>query len=400
MSRARASGSRWSAPQAQQGETGPEHLGIKHRGDLPGGLASLHLAPHRAEPRREPTDHVKTVQDVHGVTEIGLDRGTVRTRSVGHHHLHLSAPPPPLGSQKAVQRLSVAVGDHRQQLTGLTVLQHRHVPVPPSHRRLVNQQHPTAPPAAPLADLVRPRAHQAHHRRPRHAVAACHRPDRHHLCVDDELTGQAGGHPPLGRSTTSWWQPAQAHCAPTCLRRTPCRLHRSWRWSRCRSAPGLRPTAGPTGCPALFPPIPTDESDAWMRASRVHQWMSEASNRFALLPAALLADYASLAPVALAFAHPELRRGSNSPAEWGFPSTWLYRTSPALVEPSASKERRWSTTTRYRRLPTGMASTSRCSRIVTSWILRLSPTGPWFLTWATWPTSCRKSSTVFTALSG
>ena len=50
---------------------------------------------------------------------------------------------------------------------------------------------------------------------------------------------------------------------------------------------------------AIFPPIPTDEPDPTTRMQRVHEAMNEAKERFALVPADLLTQYADFAPAAL-----------------------------------------------------------------------------------------------------
>ena len=51
---------------------------------------------------------------------------------------------------------------------------------------------------------------------------------------------------------------------------------------------------------SIFPPIPTDEPDATVRMQRVHSAMNEAKERFTLMPADLLVEYADYAPPALA----------------------------------------------------------------------------------------------------
>ena len=51
---------------------------------------------------------------------------------------------------------------------------------------------------------------------------------------------------------------------------------------------------------AIFAPIPTDESDPTRRLQRVHQAMNEAKERFKLMPADVISQYAEFAPPALA----------------------------------------------------------------------------------------------------
>ena len=51
---------------------------------------------------------------------------------------------------------------------------------------------------------------------------------------------------------------------------------------------------------AVFPAIPTDEADPMRRLERVHQAMNEAKERFKLMPADVIAEYAEFAPPALA----------------------------------------------------------------------------------------------------
>ncbi|MDQ6698126.1 MAG: wax ester/triacylglycerol synthase family O-acyltransferase [Actinomycetota bacterium] len=51
---------------------------------------------------------------------------------------------------------------------------------------------------------------------------------------------------------------------------------------------------------SIFTPIPTDEADPIQRVKRVHEAMDVAKERFALLPADMLTDYAQFSPPALA----------------------------------------------------------------------------------------------------
>jgi WS/DGAT/MGAT family acyltransferase len=51
---------------------------------------------------------------------------------------------------------------------------------------------------------------------------------------------------------------------------------------------------------AVFPPIPTDAEDPIERLRRVHESMDEAKDRFSLLPADMITEYAQFAPPALA----------------------------------------------------------------------------------------------------
>ncbi|HET9692156.1 MAG TPA: wax ester/triacylglycerol synthase family O-acyltransferase [Acidimicrobiales bacterium] len=51
---------------------------------------------------------------------------------------------------------------------------------------------------------------------------------------------------------------------------------------------------------AVFPPIPTDSADPVERLDRVHAYMDEAKDRFLLLPADVITEYAEFAPPALA----------------------------------------------------------------------------------------------------
>jgi diacylglycerol O-acyltransferase len=51
---------------------------------------------------------------------------------------------------------------------------------------------------------------------------------------------------------------------------------------------------------AIFAPIPTDEPDPTRRLGRVHQAMNEAKERFKLMPADVITQYAEFAPPALA----------------------------------------------------------------------------------------------------
>lgn len=51
---------------------------------------------------------------------------------------------------------------------------------------------------------------------------------------------------------------------------------------------------------AVFPALPTDEPDAMTRMQRVHKEMSDAKDRFLLMPADVLTQYADFAPPALA----------------------------------------------------------------------------------------------------
>ncbi len=51
---------------------------------------------------------------------------------------------------------------------------------------------------------------------------------------------------------------------------------------------------------AIFPPIPTDQADPMTRMRKVHESMNEAKERFKLMPADVLTQYADFAPPALA----------------------------------------------------------------------------------------------------
>ena len=103
---------------AQQQEPRPEHVGVERRRDT-FGLAALHVAAHRGEPRREPADDTEAVQDVGGVAQVAVDGGAVGLRAVGDDDLHAGAPAVALGGEEPAQRLSGPVRDHGQQLTAL-----------------------------------------------------------------------------------------------------------------------------------------------------------------------------------------------------------------------------------------------------------------------------------------
>ncbi len=70
---------------------------------------------------------------------------------------------------------------------------------------------------------------------------------------------------------------------------------------------------------AVFPQIPTDEADPLARLARVHQEMEMVKDRFGLLPADMISDYAQFAPPALAVraaahGHPAAYRRPGEPA--------------------------------------------------------------------------------------
>ncbi len=59
-----------------------------------------------------------------------LDGRFVCRLAVRDNDLDAFAPSVPLSSQKAAERLGVAVGHHREHLGGVAVDQHRHIAVP------------------------------------------------------------------------------------------------------------------------------------------------------------------------------------------------------------------------------------------------------------------------------
>jgi hypothetical protein len=123
----------------------------------------------------------------------GVDGGLVGTGPVGDDDLDVAAPAVALFGEEPRQGRRVAVGDHGQHLTRVTVLDDGDVAVPAAHRCLVHQQHP-----APAGSAVRthhrgPRGDQGHDGVPADLMPSGHRPDRHHLGVGHQRLGQAAG---------------------------------------------------------------------------------------------------------------------------------------------------------------------------------------------------------------
>ena len=70
---------------------------------------------------------VEPVQHMTRVRQTPVDSGLVSDRSVADDDLDPSTPFVWLRPQKPPQRSAVAMFDHRQDLAGVTVLDHRHV---------------------------------------------------------------------------------------------------------------------------------------------------------------------------------------------------------------------------------------------------------------------------------
>jgi len=95
---------------------------------------------------------VEPVEYVTCVPEVLIDGGLVGLRSVGHDDLDAAAPAWALLDEKTAQRRGFAVFDHGEDLASVAVLDDSDVAVPFTHRRLIDQQHPTATGTAMLSN--------------------------------------------------------------------------------------------------------------------------------------------------------------------------------------------------------------------------------------------------------
>ena len=113
--------------------------------------------------------------------------------TVGDHGAHTVAPSGSLFYEEPAQSSFGASFDHVQQLSGVTVEDHGHIPMPFADRGLIDQQHPTGLFTTMISDQSRPATEQSHDQMPPYPVAAGHRRNRHHLSVLDQPTGQPPG---------------------------------------------------------------------------------------------------------------------------------------------------------------------------------------------------------------
>ena len=106
---------------------------------------------------------------------------------------------------------------------------------------------------------------------------------------------------------------------------------------------------------AIFPPIPTDEPDPTTRMRRVHEAMNEAKQRFTLMPADLLTEYADFAPAALSIRAARVASQLRVADRTRPPFNLVISNVPGSRKPLSLEGPRWSTTTRCRRSPTARA---------------------------------------------
>ncbi len=144
---------------------------------------------------------------------------------------------------------------------------------------------------------------------------------------------------------------------------------------------------------AMFPILPTASADPLDRLRQTQQTMIEAKDRFALVPADVLSDYAEFAPA-----------GAVHPGRPGGVAAAPGRSLQRPVQPGHLERARAAasalpgrapgccTTTRCPPSWTGRASTSPCRATATPWTSGWCRAASWFPTWRTWPISSSRRS--------
>ena len=90
----------------------------------------------------EPADDVEPVQDMLRLRQVLLDSRPVGGGSVGDDHLHPLTPFSALVSEEPGQGSFGPSGEHRQRVSLLPVIEHRHILVSLPDRGFVHQKHP------------------------------------------------------------------------------------------------------------------------------------------------------------------------------------------------------------------------------------------------------------------
>ena len=81
---------RWSARRSRAKRA--RNTSGSNAGLIAGRLAALEISAHQGEASGEPSDDMEPVQDVAGVTEMGVDGSLVGLRAIGHDDLDAAAP--------------------------------------------------------------------------------------------------------------------------------------------------------------------------------------------------------------------------------------------------------------------------------------------------------------------
>ena len=118
-----------------------------------------------------------------------------------------------------------ASGNHRQDLSGVTVLDHGHIPVAFSDRGLVYQQQPAFLTAPPCPDQSGPVSDRIYDQMPTHPVAAGNRRNRHHLGILDQAAAPTGEsyHPRTGHGFPCAASPQLSHTNRRWVHNSPVR---------------------------------------------------------------------------------------------------------------------------------------------------------------------------------
>ena len=180
---------------------------------------------------------MEPVQDVAGVTEMGVDGSLVGLRAIGHDDLDAAAPAWALFDEEPRQRSGVAVLDHGQDLAGVAVLNDGDVAVAFAHRGLINQQHPAPLAAAVLGHQRRPHVNEVLDQMPVETMAANHGSDGHDLGVGDELASQ-----PPGQAAFELAVIFEVACVAVGAAEPPSDPHQRHTASAHRQIPDLAPT--------------------------------------------------------------------------------------------------------------------------------------------------------------
>ena len=180
----------------EQTVPGSEQVRLK-RGFHSGRLAALQFSAYQGEPIGKPPGGVEPIQDMTASGQIGFNGDAIGVGTVGDNSLHALAPSVPLFDEKPAQRSFGASREHRKNLSGVTIDNHRHIPVALSDRGLIDQQHLTPLTAPPNLYPPGPVSNQPHDQMPPNPVTAGHRPNGHRLGVLDQPASPSAGHTSL-----------------------------------------------------------------------------------------------------------------------------------------------------------------------------------------------------------
>ena len=132
---------------------GSEHIRLVG-GSAAVGADALDPPTNFDHPCCEPSGDVEPVEDVGCMTQMGADGRPVRPGPVRDHHSHTLQPSVPLGHEEPREGSLVAVCDDPQRLAGVTVDQHRHIPMTAAETGLIDEKDPAAAPATLSCDPI------------------------------------------------------------------------------------------------------------------------------------------------------------------------------------------------------------------------------------------------------